>query len=553
MIAGIDMGGTNIDGVIIRNGSLHKAVKHQVNHDDVLHSILACLQDLLRDVDEGNLERINLSTTVCTNAIVEDKVSQVGLILQQGPGLQWQFDRMGDYLRYLSGSVDHRGKLVRSIDKEELEQVRQEFSDSPIEAIAVVSKFSPRNPTVEEQVHQLFADAYEHITLGNSISGRLNFPRRVETSYLNAATYKTFNAFADHMRKALSEKQIKAPVYILKADGGTIDLEGAAAKPVETILSGPAASCMGMRALLSPDNSDSCLLDVGGTTTDIFFLVDGVPVFEPQGIEIDRRKTLVRAIYSVSIGLGGDSHVRFVEGDLQIGPERLGNAVAFGGEEITPTDALVYLGAMEGQYPDKSHQALKRVAGQEGIMPGELALTIVAKMCSMIKNRIGDSLRKINSSPVYTIKELLEDRVVKPGSIGIIGGSAKALAPYLEESLSLPVNCPEYFAVANAIGAALAKPTVEINLFADTEREIMSISELGVYEKIDKNFDLAEAKRIALAKTREAGRALGLDEIQSEAEIVEAGSFNMVHGYLGADKNIRVKAQIKPGLLTGDR
>ena len=99
------MGGTNIDGVIIRNGSLHKAVKHQVNHDDVLHSILACLQDLLRDVDEGNLERINLSTTVCTNAIVEDKVSQVGLILQQGPGLQWQFDRMGDYLRYLSGRV----------------------------------------------------------------------------------------------------------------------------------------------------------------------------------------------------------------------------------------------------------------------------------------------------------------------------------------------------------------------------------------------------------------------------------------------------------------
>lgn len=78
----------------------------------------------------------------------------------------------------------------------------------------------------------------------------------------------------------------------------------------------------------------------------------------------------------------------------------------------------------------------------------------------------------------------------------------------------------------------------------------MSIPELEIYEKIDKNFNLTEAKKIALEKLSEAGRELGLDDKQSEAEIVEASSFNMVQDYFGADKNIRVKAQIKPGLLT---
>ncbi len=549
LIIGIDMGGTNIDGVIIRNGSLQKSVKLQVDHNHVLQSILACLNDLLQDVDKTEIDRINLSTTVCTNAIVEDKVSQVGMILQPGPGLQWQFDRMGGYLRYVSGSVDHRGKLVRDVDLKELEQIKQEFSASPIEALAIVNKFSPRNPVIEEQIKDSFRDVYEHITLGHSLSGKLNFPRRVQTAYLNAATGKSFHNFAAYMREALAKEQITAPVYILKADGGTIDLTGATAKPVETILSGPAASCMGMRALLAVEDADFCLLDIGGTTTDIFFLVNGVPVFEPLGIEIDGRKTLVRAIFSTSIGLGGDSFVRFEDGELLIGPKRAGNAIAFGGEELTPTDALVYLNAIEGRYPNESRLAIEMAAGQADMDSRQLALAIVEKMCGIIKGRIDVTLQKINASPVYTVKELLRDRTVKPKSIGVIGGPAQALAPYLEDSLNIPVACPENYAVANAIGAALAKPTIEINLFADTERGIMSIPELEIYEKINKNFDLTEAKRIALEKTSLAGQALGLDVEQSEAEIVEAESFNMVQGYFGADKNIRVKAQIKPGLL----
>ena len=324
MIIGIDMGGTHIDGAAIEEGVLVASVKHQVDHTDYFASIWCCLEDLLRHVDKHAVERIHLSTTISTNAIVEGRLSNVALILQSGPGLKWHFERMGDHLIHLSGSVDHRGILVRDLDKRELSDARERLLKTPVEALAVVTKFSTRNPEFEQRIKKYFEGDYDEITVGHTLSGKLNFPRRVRTAYLNAAVSRTFTKFAESMREALLRSSVNAPVYVLKADGGTVDLDGAMLKPVETILSGPAASFMGMRALLDDEQSDRVLIDVGGTTTDMFFLVDGVPVFEPLGIEIDGRKTLVRALFSQSIGIGGDSHVRFEEGLLKTHREERG-------------------------------------------------------------------------------------------------------------------------------------------------------------------------------------------------------------------------------------
>jgi N-methylhydantoinase A/oxoprolinase/acetone carboxylase beta subunit len=277
--------------------------------------------------------------------------------------------------------------------------------------------------------------------------------------------------------------------------------------------------------------------------------VDGVPVFEPSGIEIGGHKTLVRAIYSTSVGLGGDSYVRIEEGKLKIGPERKGHAVAFGGKHLTPTDALVYLGAMEAEHKSESAEALESVAKEIQMPPEEFAELIIDKFCKAIRETVENTLKKINESPVYTIRELLADRTIKPQSVGVIGGPAKALSKYLEKELNMPVEYPLNHEIANAIGAALARPTVEINLIADTDREILSIPETGVYERINKYDELEDAKERALSEVRLAGEAMGLSADVSGAEIVEASSFNMVKGYR-ADKNIRVKAQNKPGLLT---
>jgi N-methylhydantoinase A/oxoprolinase/acetone carboxylase beta subunit len=600
---------------------------------------------LLQGVERERIGRINLSTTISTNAIVEKQLSGVGLILQTGPGLKWEFDELEDFITYLSGSVDHRGSVVQGLDQEELAEIRARYAEQPPEALAVVTKFSTRNPEPELQIRDFFAGEFEDITLGHSLSGKLNFPRRVQTAYLNAAVGRTFRSFVSDLQQALERERIAASVYILKADGGTVDLAGASARPVESILSGPAASFMGMMALQKSDvrrvepearldsgpglelksepepepepnaaqpsaylagtaaaaqsaepegKGDMVLIDIGGTTTDLFFLVDGVPVFEPQGIEIDGRKTLVRAIFSTSIGLGGDSHVRSEGGILQIGPRRLDNAVAYGGKYLTPTDALVYLGALSGDYPELSKAALEELAvycenmseneskavasngqttrsecnpGHEnseeaqgdtlaevvrrnGQAAERLAREIIDLMCRTIAEKIRATLTRLNASPVYTIKELLTDRKIRPQAVMLIGGPAQALAPFLAQVLGLPVTVPQSAEIANAIGAALARPTQEINLLADTERGRLSIPELAIYEPVGKNYNLAQAKRRALTEVKGTGQSLGLAEEQIEAEVVEASSFNMISGWYQVDRNIRVKAQIKPGLLT---
>ncbi|MGI6700679.1 MAG: hydantoinase/oxoprolinase family protein [Christensenellales bacterium] len=553
MIIGIDMGGTNIDGVAVRDGKIVRQVKRPVDRSDYFHSIWHCIKLLLQGVNKEDIQRIQLSATVSTNAIVENKISKVGVVLQRGPGLKWQFDNLGENVLDVTGSVDHRGIPVKNEGKGELANIKASLLQNSVEAVAVVGKFSTRNPDFEKRAAEFLRDSFGEITMGHTISGKLNFPRRVRAAYLNAAVHSTFQNFAQNIKEALKREGIGAPVYILKADGGTIDLKGAMEKPIETILSGPAASLMGMTALLEEQTADRCLLDIGGTTTDLFFLVDGAPVFEPSGIEIGGHKTLVRAIYSASVGLGGDSHVRIENGKLKIGPQRRGHAIAFGGKDLTPTDALCFLGAMEAQRKRESEEALESLAKKINMPPKDFAEMIIEQFCKSIKETVESALNKLNASPVYTIKELLENRTIKPQSAGVIGGPAKALSKYLEKELRLPVEYPKNHEIANAIGAAFSRPTVEINLLADTDRAILSIPETGVYEKIDRYYDLKQAKERALSEVKRAAEAMGIASDISGAEITEASSFNMMKGYYGADKNIRVKAQIKPGLALNER
>ena len=122
------------------------------------------------------------------------------------------------------------------------------------------------------------------------------------------------------------------------------------------------------------------LLDIGGTTTDIFFLADGIPLFEPLGIKIDRYKTLVRAIYSYSIGLGGDSSIKVEDGKLKIGPKREGRPYAFGGPMPTPTDAMIVLDLIEDGDRDKAHKAMDILGKELGLSIEDVAKKVLDTM-----------------------------------------------------------------------------------------------------------------------------------------------------------------------------
>lgn len=549
LIVGLDMGGTHVDAVIIEDGRIINTVKKPTNRDNLFESIWNTLEELLKGYDKSKIKRINLSTTVSTNAIVENTTSPVGMIIQSGPGLPQDFLTCGEENVFISGYIDHRGTIVENWNPKEIKEAINIFKDKDIDSIAIVTKYSTRNPSHELEVKEMLETngTFPNITLGHTMSGKLNFPRRVYTSYLNSAVYDTFNDFSNNIKKSMEREGLKTPVYILKADGGTMNLSTAEEKPVETILSGPAASFMGINAML-PGDEDAILLDIGGTTADIFFLADGVPLFEPLGIKIDKYKTLVRAIYSLSIGLGGDSSISIKDGKIKIGPRREGVPYAFGGPAPTPTDAMITLGLMEGQ-KEKAYEIMESMGKKLNISAEEMANLILDTMANMIKDKVDKVLKEINSQPVYTVKELLYGKTIEPKLINIIGGPAKVLAPILEKKFHLPCYYPDKYEVANAVGAALAKPTTEINMLVDTAKGILTIPELEIYEKVSKKYTFESAKKRAMELVKESALNLGAEEDQIEAEIIEESSFNMVRGFFTSGQNMRIKAQVKPGLI----
>lgn len=569
MIVGIDMGGTNIDGVIIDKGKIIKSVKRPTNREDLFGTIWSTLKELLDGFDKSKIERINLSTTISTNAIVEKKTSTVGMIIEPGPGMPYGHLACGDENVFISGYIDHRGNVIDDVNISEIKEASSKFKEKRIESFAVVGKFSTRNPEHEIKIKKLLEEEMTNstsnnpptITLGHTMSGKLNFPRRVFTSYLNSAVYSTFKEFAENIKGSMEREGISAPIFILKADGGTMSIDRAIEKPVETILSGPAASFMGISAML-PTDKDAVLLDVGGTTTDIFFLADGVPLFEPLGIKIDKYKTLVRAIFTVSIGLGGDSAIEIEEGNIKIGPIREGKPYAFGGPKPTPTDAMIVLGLLDDEvfqfFRDdrdiesvkiRAYNAMEALGRELNKEAKEMATLILDTMADMIKSNIDQIINEINQKPVYTIKELLYGKKLQPQLINIIGGPAKVLSPILEEKFKLPCYYPENFQIANAIGAALSRPTAEITMHVDTSKKILSVPELNLYEKIKTSFDLNTARKRALELVKVSAKAMGASEDELDAEIVEESCFNMVRGFYTIGQNIRIKAQIKPGLI----
>lgn len=550
MIVGLDMGGTNVDAVIIKQRKIIKTAKHPIDQADLFASIWTTLEKLLADIDITAIRQINLSTTVSTNAIVEEKTSPVAMFIQSGPGVPHEFLAKGEKNFFLSGYIDHRGRVVKKMDPQEIKERLNQLKQENIQDFGIVTKFSTRNPEVERRIKDILTPhSFSSITMGHTLSGKLNFPRRVNTTYLNAAVSQTFHRFSTHMKKALDEMGLSnIPIHVLKADGGTMQISHAEKLPVETILSGPAASLMGIHTMFASEK-DALLLDMGGTTTDIFFLLEGVPLFEPLGIQMGAFPTLIRSIYSQSIGLGGDSSIDIIDGDLIIGPERKGKPLAFGGPVPTPTDAMIVCGLYsEGDY-DKAFAGIKSLGDTLGLSANKMATIIMEEMATTIQKKVSALLAEINSQPVYTVREVLENRQVKPEEIQIIGGPAKALTPLLASAFNIPCKYPEHYQVANAVGAALAKITTEVTLEADTTQKIVSIPELDIYEKISRNFSLADARERTLTSLKELAVQLGATESEIQAEITEESSFPMVRGFSTSGENIRVKAQIKPGFI----
>jgi len=264
--------------------------------------------------------------------------------------------------------------------------------------------------------------------------------------------------------------------------------------------------------------------------------------------------TLVGALKVRSIGVGGDSALRVGPAGVTVGPDRRGPALATCGQGAgrpcfpALTDALNVAGACTFGDVDASRRGLEELGAPWGLGADALARRAVDRASGAILAAARDLVDEINDKPVYTIRELLGGRQVRPVRYYVMGGPAQAMAPLLAQASGLDVRLPAHHAVANAIGAALTRTTLEAELFADTYKGRMLIPALGVDRTVPRTYTREQAEADARQALAEHIRTLGADLDGAEPEITESGAFNMVEGARTLGRTIRVKCQIRPGI-----
>ena len=565
MLLGLDVGGTFTDAVIIDGHRVVATAKRRTTKDNLMNGIGEALDAVLEGYDTSNIEQVTLSTTVVTNTIVEEKEQVVDLYVVTGPGRNVD-DIFPVKPIYLQGYTDHRGIVVEHTPADAVRGIANMVqARSGTDLAAVSAKFGVRNPQEELSITEELKNTYHAISNGSLLSGSLNFPRRTISAYFNSAVTPVFTVFKKNVEDALSARNIVAPLHILKADGGSLPVEHMVSRPVETAFTGPAATVLGLSALGVIGNQHTVALDIGGTTTDISLWKHGRPLMTKNGVSIREYPSAVRSFAVTSVGIGGESVVRLKNGNLTVGPERVGPSVALGGVEPTLGDALIVLGhANYGDF-NLASRALQDLADaiQDTLQSNnvntsnnqlahiktapDVARLIVQNALKTIQHGIDEVVEAENKRPIYVVADIVNPDIFVPEHIVVVGGTAPSLGASIGEYMDLPIMIPENAAVANAIGAALALSTIELTVHVDTKRRLLVIPELGIKQQ---NCTLKRAEQVVErakeALSEEAFR-LGLDTSQV-IEIISIEDFPVVEGWQSMERLITVKVQLAAGV-----
>ena len=548
MLLGIDVGGTFTDAVIIDGANVVSWAKRRTTKDNLMIGITEALGAVLVDIDSAQIEQVTLSTTVVTNTIVEHKEQPVDLYVVAGPGRNVD-DIFPVRPVYLKGYTDHRGIVVESTKCEAINHIAHTVqSRSGTNLAAVSAKFGVRNPKEELDVTNALSAMYDTISTGSSLSGNLNFPRRTISAYFNSAVTDVFNRFRQAVRDALVAHNITAPVYILKADGGSLPIDTIASVPVETVFTGPAATVLGLEALRSATLGHTVALDIGGTTTDISLWKKGEPLMTKEGVSIRNYPSAVRSFAVTSVGIGGESVVRYNNGNLTVGPERVGPSVALGGIEPTLGDALIVLG--KAQYGDgqKAYDGIAQI--DSTIDATTMAQRIVNVAVQVIQEGIDTVVAKENKRPIYVVADIVHPDPFVPAQLVIVGGTAASLGPIIGVQLGLPIHIPSDAAVANAIGAGVANHTMAITIHVDTKRRTMVVPELGIQDTSSHLRSAQAVEEVAYGLLREAAKEQGLvtSDVLPDIETISVEDFPVVDGWQSMERIITVKVQLQAGV-----
>lgn len=474
---GIDVGGTNTDGVILDHDNQVIGSTKSATTKDVFTGIQQTIKKLLAEtnVNVADIQVATLGTTHCTNAIVErkslDKVGIVRICLPSGstvpPMLGWPEDLVAIVQAetvLIHGGYEYNGAPIADLDYTELKETAELFRGK-VDSIAISGVFSPVLSDQEKEVAAFFEKELPGIPVSlSSEIGTIGLIERENATILNAALMTVINRVAQDFERALKDEGINAHIYLGQNDGTLMTNSYAQKYPIYTIACGPTNSIRGAAHL--SQEPDAIVVDIGGTTTDIGVLANSFPRQTSIAVEVGGVRTNYRMPDIYSIGFGGGTRVYLDEDSWKIGPESVGyqlteKAIVFGGEELTATDVAIGAGYMDIEGTDSAR--LHEVPCSD----------IYRDFIAMVEDAIDRMKTSAEDLPVV-----------------LVGGGA-ALMPESLKGASRVIR-PAHASVANAIGAALGD-------ISGTVERIYSLEEQD-YQKV-----IQEARSEAIQEAIDAG------------------------------------------------
>jgi N-methylhydantoinase A/oxoprolinase/acetone carboxylase beta subunit len=341
---GIDAGGTYTD-VVIYDFDSH-AVLQKAKSLTTKWNYTLGIDAALDQLDASRfpeVDVVSVSTTLATNAIVEGRGQKVGLLLMTPYGWPDPEGFSHDLIGIVAGQLEIDGRELAPTDPEQVRRIVRDMIDRHgVRAFAVGGYASHVNPSHELQVKAAVRKETDAVvTCAHEVSGGLNYRIRSETAVLNTRIIPCLNDFMGDIQTSMRRRGLKVPIMVVRSDGSLMNLEAALERPIETILSGPAASVAGAACLTGVQ--DAIIVDIGGTTTDTARIRGGAVQTSSQGARVGQWQTFVEALDMRTLGLGGDSRIACVNGRLEIGPRRIAPAAWLAAKDMRVGEALEWI------------------------------------------------------------------------------------------------------------------------------------------------------------------------------------------------------------------
>ncbi|OIH82838.1 hydantoinase subunit beta [Arthrobacter sp. UCD-GKA] len=473
MKIGIDVGGTNTDAVLMEGVKVLAGVKSPTVKD-VAHGIAEAVRKLQLEFPfaPGDVDAVMIGTTQFINALVEaDRLAptatiRLGLPATSGlpPFVGWpkRIREAVQAMPYIChGGHEFDGREISAFDTNEVLAAARDAESKGARSFAISSVFSPVNPEFEQRAAGIIAAEFPGLPVSlSSEIGRVGLLERENATIINASLRELSQRVCASLDDSLLTLGIDAPLFLSQNDGTLMDLDSARQYPVATFASGPTNSMRGAAHLSGL--KDCVVVDVGGTTTDVGVLQAGFPREAATEIEVAGIRTNFRMPDVLSVGIGGGSRIRFIDGNVTVGPDSVGyrvveEALVFGGDTLTATDIMVAAGVAD--------------IGDSSLV-AHLDRGLVEAARVEIGRRIAETVDRMRTS-----SELVP--------VVAVGGGA-FLVPDVMDCASEVVR-PDHPGVANAIGAAIAQVGGEVDrIFAIAPGQRDQVLEQAKEEAINK-------------------------------------------------------------------